>query len=416
MSGLAGGIQTGLNYGMQAAKIRWQNDQKKKLEAEKVKMQEVWSNFSQSAQEIYESGEMSEETERKLYALMFTLPPELQASANNLLTAVNKNDKAGSEREFNNFSMVMEVLEATGGRIGDTELDSLINLLSPENQEKVRTVTSAYKSVPPQPEDVWGQAGKLPQNVRPDYLRQKGIDIPQPAVTPEKLTGIQAEIAEIDKMTWLTEDRRNKMKVDKLSKGDSATVAKVKAIKAADGTDEDIVKAMGGGVIGPEPTPDTKTRATSLTTLEKYRNNALNADSWQDAEKIIKDYTDAGYDATQLGVTQQDWANIKKSDLDNLVAVLNEITAGTPESRNIKGKKKFAFAMDGKETEKTGEEWYKAVYESYNALLKLLKEQGVDISQYKKLKPLSEIKKASSWTSGFVGGGVEGGDLIKIYY
>ena len=72
--------------------------------------------------------------------------------------------------------------------------------------------------------------------------------------------------------------------------------------------------------------------------------------------------------------------------------------------------------MNDKEITKTGEEWYKAVYESYNALLKLLEEQGVDISQYKKLKPLSEIKKANPWTSGFVGGGVVGGDLIKIYY
>ena len=75
MSGLAGGIQTGLNYGMQAAQIKWQVEQKKKLDTEKEKMQEVWTNFSQSAQEIYESGSMSQETERKLYALLFTLPP-----------------------------------------------------------------------------------------------------------------------------------------------------------------------------------------------------------------------------------------------------------------------------------------------------------------------------------------------------
>ena len=75
MKGISSGLQTGLNYGMQAAQIKWQVEQKKKLEKEKEKMQETWTNFSQSAQEIYESGEMSDETERKLYALMFTLPP-----------------------------------------------------------------------------------------------------------------------------------------------------------------------------------------------------------------------------------------------------------------------------------------------------------------------------------------------------
>ena len=68
------------------------------------------------------------------------------------------------------------------------------------------------------------------------------------------------------------------------------------------------------------------------------------------------------------------------------------------------------------EVTKTGEEWYKQVLESYNALIKILEEQGIDVSQYKLLKPLSEIKKASPWTSGFVGSGVEAGDLIKIYY
>jgi len=112
----------------------------------------------------------------------------------------------------------------------------------------------------------------------------------------------------------------------------------------------------------------------------------------------------------------KDWVDVKQGDLLDLQSVLNEITAGTPEGRNIKGKKKYSFEINGKVTEKTGEEWYKQIYESYTALLKLLEEQGVDTSQYKKLKPLSEIKKASPWTSGFVGSGVEAGDLIKIYY
>lgn len=157
-----------------------------------------------------------------------------------------------------------------------------------------------------------------------------------------------------------------------------------------------------------------KPRVTSLPQLEGYREKILDADTWEDAQKIINDYTEAGYDPAQLGVTQQDWVNIKKSDLDNLVAVLNEITAGTPEGRNVKGNKKFAFEINGKPTEKTGAEWYKQVYESYIALLKLLEEAGVDTSQYKKLKPLSEIKKIKF--GGFVGSGVETGDLTFIYY
>ncbi len=170
-------------------------------------------------------------------------------------------------------------------------------------------------------------------------------------------------------------------------------------------------------IVGKASTTATEElRTTSLPQLEEYRDKALNADTWEDAQKIINDYTNAGYDSTQLGVTKEEWVNIKKSDLDNLMSVLNEITAGTPEGQNIKGKKEFTFNINDKDKTQTGEEWYKQIYDSYVALLKLLEEQGVDTSQYKKLKPLSEIKKANVLGGMFTGKGVEKGDLIKIYY
>jgi len=43
------------------------------------------------------------------------------------------------------------------------------------------------------PEDIWGQAGKLPQDIRADYLRQKGIDIPQTAEAPPTEIDLMAE-------------------------------------------------------------------------------------------------------------------------------------------------------------------------------------------------------------------------------
>ena len=166
-----------------------------------------------------------------------------------------------------------------------------------------------------------------------------------------------------------------------------------------------LLGTAGGGI--------EKPRVTSLPQLEEYRDKALNADTWEDAQKIINDYTEAGYDTSQLGVTKEAWVNTKKSDLDNLISVLNEITDGTP---NVKGNKKYSFEINGKATEKTGEEWYKEIYESYIALLKLLEKEGVDTSQYKKLKPLSEIKKAGRLKGMFTGGGVIQGDLVSIYY
>jgi len=153
-----------------------------------------------------------------------------------------------------------------------------------------------------------------------------------------------------------------------------------------------------------------------LPQLESYRTQILEADTLEEAQRKYDSYAKE-YNEEDLKINlPKDWADVKEGDLMDLISVLDEITAGTPEGRNIKGKKEYTFNMDGKDTTKTGEEWYKAVYESYIALLKLLEKQGVDTSQYKKLKPLSEIKKAGKLKGIFTGGGVETGDLISIYY
>ena len=205
-------------------------------------------------------------------------------------------------------------------------------------------------------------------------------------IEPEKATGLEKKIQEIQ------------------------TQGKVAGIPQ-----DEINKAVKEAIIGGTG-PEEKPRVTSLPQLEEYRQKILDTDKWEDSEKIINDYTQAGYDTSQLGVTKEDWTNNKVSDLDNMIAVLDDITAGTPDSRNVKGDKKFSYDIDGKVTEQTGAEWYVQVYESYNALIKILEKQGVDVSKYKKLKPLSEIKKGNTWTSWAVGSGVEAGDLIKIYY
>jgi len=256
VKGLAGGIQTGLNYGMNAAQIRWQIEQKKRLEKEKEKMQEVWTNFSQSAQEIYESGEISQETERKLYALLFTLPPELQASANNLLTAVNKNDKAAVEKEFNNLQMVMDVLESTGGRIDDEALDGLINLLNPENQQKITAVMDAYKSVPEQPADIWAQAGKLPQEIRPEFLRARGEEIPEVPPTERAPTAIDQKIAGIEALP-IPEDQKLKMKIKVYGGGDTALEQKIQKAYEHGATDEEVKDMIVGRGIDITISPET---------------------------------------------------------------------------------------------------------------------------------------------------------------
>ena len=139
----------------------------------------------------------------------------------------------------------------------------------------------------------------------------------------------------------------------------------------------------------------TKMRATSLDTLEKYREKALDATTWGDAESIIDDYKEAGYDPAPLEekVDEQEWINAKLEELDNHVEMLKEIT---DEKGKLLGDKKVPFLSDGEEETQTGEEWYKDIYEAYTFYLAELKKMGVDVSKYPKIRSLEEYNKSDT--------------------
>ena len=235
----------------------------------------------------------------------------------------------------------------------------------------------------------------------------------KPTTETAKPTDTQVKLAEVDKLTFLTEERRNAMKVNILAGGDSATTEKVNAIRAAGGTDADILEAFGAGVRGVNPPkPETETIPVPGT-IENIREDILNAENPEDAVRIYDNYINKYGSAKGLGITDVKQFYCEEN-LKNYVSILKDITEGTPDNRNVKGKKEFTYTINGTDTTETGEYWYKAIYDSYVALLEYLEKEGYDTSQYKKLKSLSEIKKIKF--GGFVGGGVETGDLISIYY
>ncbi|MCK4448718.1 MAG: hypothetical protein KAW56_16750 [Candidatus Marinimicrobia bacterium] len=371
--GLAGGLKTGLNYGMNAAQIRWQIEQKKKLETEKEKMQEAWTNFSQSAQEIYEGGGISQETERKLYALMFTLPPELQASAKNLLAGVNQNNKAAVEKEFENLQMVIDVLESTGGRVTDEALDGLINILSPENQQKITAVMEAYKSVPGQPTtEVFPTAGAVMETYpEAGYKYTKEGYVPEfqkPA--PKKApTVMEQEIAGIDNLEK------------------AGVISKKQA-------DQSRLKIYGGvlpekptaGVSTKEPTPPVP------TTTENTRDDILEADTLEDAQRIHKNYV-AKYGEKTLDMPDVDkyWSDGQMNYLSGIKRALDTIV--DEKGRLKKGtltQEEVGIEFKG---EQKVEEIYEMLREEYMKYRDMLEKMGIDISKYPELLTFEEYSK-----------------------
>jgi len=137
-----------------------------------------------------------------------------------------------------------------------------------------------------------------------------------------------------------------------------------------------------------EPETETKTRITSLPELEKYRDKALDTNTWEDAQPIINRYIEAGYDPAEMP-NKQDWIDAKLKQLDDHLEMLKEIT---DENGQLKGSQTFKFLSGDEEETQTGEAWYKDIYDAYTFYLEELRKMGVDVSKYRKIKPPGETK------------------------
>ena len=263
-------------------------------------------------------------------------------------------------------------------------------------------------------DNVFGVAKELPEEYTMPYMAGQGVEgLTGLQPTPEEPTALSA------KDNWAIENyKTGKISFDQLSKYMGAYIEPEKATelqkkiaeaKQYGATNEEIKNMLlgtaGGGA--------EKSRVTSLPQLEEYRDKALNADSWEDAEKIINDYTEAGYDSSQLGVTEEAWANNQKSYLDNIKKALDNIT----DEKGWLKKGKFTKDQVGLEFtgERTAEEIYKILYEQYMKYFNMLTEMGLPLLEFPILKPLEEIEKVGFWEGAKTFGGVGKGQYKSIY-
>jgi len=151
-------------------------------------------------------------------------------------------------------------------------------------------------------------------------------------------------------------------------------------------TQESLREPVSGGT--------EKPRVTSLPQLEEYRTKALDADTWEDAEKVINDYTNAGYDASQIGVTKEAWVNSQKEYLNKtLQAIKNIVDEKGLLKKGDFTQEQVGLVFDGK---RTAEEIYQELVKSYLEYIDKLQAMGIDISQFPKLRTFEEYKKSDT--------------------
>lgn len=169
----------------------------------------------------------------------------------------------------------------------------------------------------------------------------------------------------------------------------------------------------------PRPgTPESGYRSTSVSLQQSTEEDMLAAETLEGAHKIRDDYLGAkdvqgrGYAPESIKVSDARWTRTaikeRTEDLDSTVEQLNGLLMdGTFTPGEM-----LELPIAGKNYSQTKIDWYTDLYEQYMSEYKRLHSiAGVDMSQYKKLIPPSELKKLSwgQW------GAKAGGDIAGIW-
>ena len=149
-------------------------------------------------------------------------------------------------------------------------------------------------------------------------------------------------------------------------------------------------------------------RATSMKEMGDYKQKALDADTYEESQSIVKEYNKYS-EAIPIGVSKKDWINNQKSyfdsvksSIDTLVDEKGWLQKGTKTSEEV--------GLDFEGEEQVGVIYVK-LQKEYMKYRDMLEKEGEDVSSYPKIKPIGEIEKVTALTWGKV----TKGDYKSIY-
>ncbi|MBA7492549.1 hypothetical protein ES702_03099 [subsurface metagenome] len=419
------GFKTGFGMGQQKQEMEWQKKQKKKLEETEAKLEEEAVLYNSVVTQLGADGFYSEDDMMKIevtyLALGYLTQERLKGAHDALLTM----DKNAFDREIDWFDRTIDLLKS--GLLDPKDATAVFEY-GRENwatSEKVRNLYEAADNIYARThgelkkERVYEQARIIPSERRVPFIEEElGIEMPE--AEPKAPTMADERSAIILLRTFLKatpeQFEAQRTRIEQRSGLDLSIYTQ--DILREEGTEffnlYDTPEEVMSNVTAPAgltiiPKRDTKTgkyyasfskktttptpggfRATSLSQQEKYKQDALDANTWIEAQGIISRYSKAGFDPSEMP-TDQDWINGKFEELDSHIAMLKEIT---DEEGKLQGNKKFKFMSGDKVESQTGVDWYKDIYEAYIFYLDELRKMGIDVSRFPKIKLPGEIKKA----------------------
>jgi hypothetical protein len=379
LKGMAGGMQSGFEMG-------WKKKQQKKLEEEEKKIIEGTTLFNNQIKLYGEDGLYTDDEVAMINTAWLAAGVEIQERTKGTRDAIQTMNQSKVEQDFEWLDLISTSMDGWDPK----DAKGIFNYVRPYiTTEKGKNYYNAYEKMyeakykaaqnQPTPEVFTSPSGV--QGAYPEAGYEYNATAKGYVPTYQKPQEVKAP--DIDVLTKATNILKTAVNAPpaqfEVLKANVSKTYNVDLSGITQGSLKEPVKPKEGG----EP------RTTSLPQQEEYRTKALNADTWEEAQGYINDYTQAGYDETQLGITQQDWVNAKKQNMDAIVEMLNNIYP----NGKLQKDKEYTFQMNGKDVTKTGAEWYKYLYQFYQPMLDILKGNGVDISQYPVMQSFEEVSK-----------------------
>ena len=313
--GFAEGLGGGINYGLQIQEAKERKRLREEARKKAEEIQNVSIKISQMVEEGLQDGTWDYDDYSKTLAYSFSVPIELQDRLTSINNALLENQFNRAEKEIASLDAILSDVKDMSWNNPEA-IDAFWNNLekqyvSSEAKKRIaiaREYTQAKhlaeqnKLVQEREKQEWEKvleiAKTLPQEVRPEYLRQKGIPI------PEVPTELQRKFAEIDKMPGLPEDAKLRAKLKALGISESPTEEKIRLAYQMGASDEDIRDYI---ILGKRPT--TAGTATAQKETQKYSINDARVIS--DAMDLY-DFVTSAYGAP-TALTEEQKQNILQS-------------------------------------------------------------------------------------------------------
>ena len=261
LKGFAGGLQSGFEMG-------WKKKQQKELEKKTKELEEGAFAFNNLIKQYGQDGVYSDDEIAQLNTAYLASSYEVKAIIKDSYDAIQTMNKNKVESDFellNNYSEWMQGLKPDDVSI---LFESVKNQVKTEKGKQLfeaynNIYKKKYETMQTQPEDVWGQANILPQEIRPDYLRSKGINVPE----------VKPQLSAKD--NWAIESyKQGKISFDQLSKymgayiepeKSTAKEQEIQLAKQYGATNEEIKNMLIGQASTAKPV-----ETESVTTLKNW--------------------------------------------------------------------------------------------------------------------------------------------------